>query len=57
METTALVKKKMDFVPLEKTLEVDWSGEQFARRVKRMNPAFFILHVSICKILRLLYTM
>ncbi len=49
---TTMVKKKMDFVPLEKSLEADWSAEPLSKKVKRMNPALFVLHVSIAKFLR-----
>ena len=46
LETTAMVKKTMYFVPLDKSLEADWTSGALAKRIKRMNPAFFLLHVS-----------
>ncbi len=42
--TTAMVKKTMRFVPLQESLSVDWSAAA-ASRLRRMNPAFVLLHV------------
>jgi len=44
METKS-VRKEMAFVSLAETLKVDWSSEQYAKRVKRMDPSFFLLQV------------
>ena len=46
-DETKMIKKAMDFVPLEKALNVDWTSDTYAKRVKRMDPAYFILQV--CK--------
>jgi hypothetical protein len=35
----------MKFVTLEESLKVDWTSPSYAKRIKRMDPAFFILHV------------
>jgi len=42
---TKSVKKEMAFVSLAETLKVDWTSEMYAKRVKRMDPSFFLLHV------------
>lgn len=42
---TKSVRKEMAFVSLAETLKVDWSSEQYAKRVKRMDPSFFLLQV------------
>ena len=49
-EETKMVKKSMDFVPLEAALNADWTAESYAKRIKRMDPAYFILQVSLCMI-------
>ena len=41
------VRKEMAFVSLAETLKVDWSSEQYAKRVKRMDPSFFLLQVGV----------
>lgn len=46
METKS-VRKEMAFVSLAETLKVDWSSEQYAKRVKRMDPSFFLLQVGV----------
>jgi ubiquitin-like 1-activating enzyme E1 A len=43
--TTKSVKKAMTFVSLAEALKVDWSSELYAKRVKRMDPSFFLLQV------------
>lgn len=44
-QVTKTVKKAMTFVSLAEALKVDWSSELYAKRVKRMDPSFFLLHV------------
>jgi len=39
------VKKAMSFVSMAEALKVDWSSELYAKRVKRMDPSFFLLQV------------
>jgi len=46
METeTKSVKKAMTFVSLAETLKVDWSSELYSRRIKRMDPSYFLLQI------------
>jgi ubiquitin-like 1-activating enzyme E1 A len=46
METeTKSVKKEMAFVSLAETLKVDWSSELYSKRIRRMDPSFFLLQV------------
>jgi len=42
---TKSVKKEMAFVSLAETLKVDWSSELYAKRIRRMDPSFFLLQV------------
>jgi len=42
---TKTVKKEMTFVSLAETLKVDWSSELYAKRIRRMDPSFFLLQV------------
>jgi len=42
---TKSVKKAMTFVSLAETLAVDWSTELYAKRIRRMDPSFFLLQV------------
>jgi len=42
---TKSVKKEMAFVSMAETMKVDWSSELYSRRVKRMDPSFFLLQV------------
>merc|ERR1712080_577527 len=42
---TKSVKKEMAFVSLAETLKVDWSSELYSKRIRRMDPSFFLLHV------------
>ena len=42
---TKSVKKAMTFVSLAETLKVDWSTELYAKRIRRMDPSFFLLQV------------
>merc|ERR1712241_1020307 len=46
-DETKVVKKAMDFVPLETALNVDWTSDSYAKRVKRMDPAYFILQILL----------
>merc|ERR1712018_1117311 len=46
-EETKMVKKSMDFVPLEKALNVDWSTDSYAKRIRRMDPSYFILQILL----------
>ena len=42
-----MVKKSMEFVSLDKALNVDWSSDSYAKRVRRMDPSFFILQILL----------
>jgi len=42
---TKSVKKEMAFVSMAETLKVDWSTELYAKRIRRMDPSFFLLQV------------
>jgi len=42
---TKSVKKAMTFVSLAEALKVDWSSELYAKRIRRMDPSFFLLQV------------
>jgi len=42
---TKTVKKAMTFVSMADTLKVDWASEMYNKRVKRMDPSFFLLQV------------
>jgi len=42
---TKTVKKAMTFVSMDEALKVDWSSELYAKRLKRMDPSFFLLQV------------
>jgi len=42
---TKTVKKAMAFKSLAETLKVDWKSELYAKRVKRMDPSYFLLQV------------
>ena len=44
-EETKMVKKSMDFVPLDKALNVDWSQESYSKRIRRMDPSYFVLQI------------
>jgi len=44
-EETKTVKKAMAFVSMDETLKVDWNSELYAKRIKRMDPSFFLLQV------------
>lgn len=44
-EETKMVKNSMKFNTLAQALKVDWSQTSYAKRVKRMDPSFFLLHV------------
>ena len=44
-EETKMVKRSLNFVSLEEALKVDWSSGGYAKRVRRMDGAFFLLHV------------
>lgn len=46
-EETKMVKKSMEFVDLEKALNVDWSQDSYAKRIRRMDPAYFILQILL----------
>ncbi len=41
-----MVKKTMKFVPMEDALQVDWSTENYKKRIRRMDPSFFVLQVN-----------
>jgi len=40
-----VVKRTMDFVPLETALKADWVGEASAKKLKRKNAAIFLLTI------------
>eukprot|EP00088_Acartia_fossae_P045166 TRINITY_DN4839_c0_g2_i1.p1 TRINITY_DN4839_c0_g2~~TRINITY_DN4839_c0_g2_i1.p1 ORF type:complete len:343 (-),score=96.93 TRINITY_DN4839_c0_g2_i1:253-1281(-) len=42
---TVTVKKAMTFVSLAEALKVDWSSELYSKRIRRMDPSFFLLQV------------
>ena len=42
---TKSVKKAMTFVSMAETMKVDWSSELYSRRVKRMDPSYFLLQI------------
>jgi len=42
---TKTVKKAMAFKSFAETLKVDWKSELYAKRVKRMDPSYFLLQV------------
>jgi len=44
-EETKMVKRSLHFVSLEDALKVDWCSGGYAKRVRRMDGAFFLLHV------------
>lgn len=46
-EETKMVKKSMDFVPLDQALNVDWSQDSYAKRIRRMDPSYFILQILL----------
>jgi hypothetical protein len=40
-----MVKESLKFCSLEEALKVDWSAQELARRIKRMDPSYFVLQV------------
>ena len=42
---TKSVKKAMTFVSMAETMKVDWSSELYSRRIKRMDPSYFLLQI------------
>merc|ERR1719436_1597900 len=42
---TKMVKNSMKFVSMEEALKVDWTQEAYKKRVKRMDPSYFLLQV------------
>jgi len=42
---TKMVKNSMKFVSLENALKVDWTQEAYKKRIKRMDPSYFLLQV------------
>jgi len=42
---TKTVKKAMAFVSFAETLKVDWKSELYAKRIRRMDPSYFLLQV------------
>ena len=45
-----MVKKTMKFVPMEDALKVDWSADSYKKRLRRMDPSFFILQVIVTNV-------
>jgi len=46
---TKMVKHNLKFCSLEDALKVDWTAQDLARRIKRMDPSFFVLQVESSK--------
>jgi molybdopterin/thiamine biosynthesis adenylyltransferase len=46
-ESVKVIEGVSRFTPFEDLLKLDWSSEQFSRRVKRTNSAFFSLFVLL----------
>ena len=44
---TKMEKRSMAFVPLEDALNVDWTQELYKKRIKRMDPSYFLLQVIL----------
>lgn len=44
---TKMEKRSMTFVPLEDALKVDWTQEAYKKRIKRMDPSYFLLQVTL----------
>lgn len=44
---TKMVKNNLKFCSLDEALKVDWTSQDFAKRVKRMDPSFFVLQVCV----------
>lgn len=44
--STKMEKQSMKFVSLEESLAVNWGSDTYKKRIRRMDPAFFLLHVS-----------
>ena len=42
-----MVKNNLKFCSLDEALKVDWTSQDFAKRVKRMDPSFFVLQVCV----------
>lgn len=42
---TKMVKNVMKFVPLEDALGADWTQDAYKKRIKRMDPSYFMLQV------------
>lgn len=42
-EETKLTKRTERFAPLCAALDIDWSSEAYARRLKRTNPGYFLM--------------
>merc|ERR1719266_2776740 len=42
---TKMVKNSMKFVSMETALNVDWAQEAYKKRIKRMDPSYFLLQV------------
>lgn len=42
---TKMEKQNMKFVSLDDSLKVDWTSDSYKKRIRRMDPAFFLLHV------------
>ena len=47
---TKMEKRSMSFVPLEDALKVDWTQDAYKKRIKRMDPSYFLLQVINNKI-------
>ena len=43
---TKMVKNTMQFVSLERATQVDWAQDAYKKRIKRMDPSYFLLQVS-----------
>jgi len=46
-EETKLTKRTERFAPLCAALDIDWTSETYARRLKRTNPGYFLMQVVL----------
>ncbi|KAK4306272.1 hypothetical protein Pmani_021894 [Petrolisthes manimaculis] len=44
-ETTKMVKRVETFYPLSQALDVDWTTKKYASQLRRVSPAYFIMHI------------
>ena len=46
VEETKMVEKNEEFIPLSEALDVDWTSQKYAMRLKRVSPSYFMM---LCK--------